>query len=144
MTRAQRWALILGNLAVTGTGLAYGWACYFAESDDPFSIVNHPWQPHLQHLHVLAAPLLVFVTGMLWPGHIGPLLRSAWNDPLRSGVVLGSSFLPMVLSGYLLQVTVDETWLRAWRWTHIAASLSWIVFLFAHSRRPLPPHRGRP
>ena len=33
---------------------------YFARSEDPFAIANHPWQPTLQHAHVLVAPLLVF------------------------------------------------------------------------------------
>jgi hypothetical protein len=27
-----------------------------AEPADEWAVVNHPWQPHLQHLHVLAAP----------------------------------------------------------------------------------------
>ena len=63
MTRTEAWFSHVAAALVGGTGLVYGWMRYFAESDDPFAIANHPWQPHFQHLHVLTAPLLVFACG---------------------------------------------------------------------------------
>ena len=135
MTRTQRWAVVLSNLLVGGTGLAYGWTCYFAESDDPFSIVNHPWQPHLQHWHILTAPTVVFVVGVLWQGHIAPMLRATQAAQRRSGLVLILMFFPMVLSGYALQVSMDEGWQRAWRWIHGSTSVAWLLFAVAHARR---------
>ena len=60
MSRGQSVFLHLANLAVSGTGLVYAWMRYLAEPVDEWAIVNHPWQPHTQHLHILTAPLLVF------------------------------------------------------------------------------------
>ena len=53
------------------------------------------------------------------------------------GIVLFALAPPMIVSGYALQVTVDETWKLAWVWTHVASSLLWIVVYVVHqlSRR---------
>ena len=48
---------------------------YLMEPTDLFSVVNHPWQPTLQHLHVLVAPLMVFAVGLIWKKHIAALIR---------------------------------------------------------------------
>ena len=59
MTRLEAWFLHVATILVGGGGLVYAWMRYFVRPDDPFAVVNHPWQPDVQHLHVLAAPLLV-------------------------------------------------------------------------------------
>ncbi len=48
---------------------------FLMESADEWAVVNHPWQPHVQHLHVLAAPLLVFACGLLWKNHVLEKMR---------------------------------------------------------------------
>ena len=46
-----------------------------------------PWQPAVQHLHVLAAPLLVFALGLIWKAHAWPgvRLRVAARRAQRAG-----------------------------------------------------------
>jgi hypothetical protein len=104
---------------------------YLVEAADEWAVVNHPWQPHLQHLHVLAAPLLVFVLGLIWSAHvIGKLKNGRTNRVV--GIGLTTLFLPMAASGYLLQVTVDPGWRQTWVWAHVASSLLWVLAFVVH------------
>ena len=70
MTRGEAWSLHLSNLLVGGTGVVYAWMRYVVEPTDPFAVVNHPQQPLVQHLHILVAPLLVFVSGVIFKHHV--------------------------------------------------------------------------
>ena len=75
MTRLEAWFLHVATILVGGGGLVYAWMRYFVRPDDPFAVVNHPWQPDVQHLHVVAAPLLVFALGLIWQSHVRASLR---------------------------------------------------------------------
>jgi len=131
VTRPQLIILQIANLAVGGTGLVYAWMRYLVTPTDEWAVVNHPLQPLVQHLHVLAAPLLVFAVGLIWGGHVVAKLRN--GRPNRAaGIGLVALFLPMAASGYLLQVAVDPEWRRHWIWVHVAASLAWIVTFVVH------------
>lgn len=136
MTRGQKWFQHLANLTVGGTGLVYAWMlyCITPAEDDPFtiSVVNHPWQPEVKNLHVLFAPLLVLMIGVIWPDHVWQRIKSGFPARRRIGLLLAALALPMIASGYLLQTSVDETWRRIWIWTHVAASLLWIIAFIAH------------
>jgi hypothetical protein len=104
MTRTERWLLDVANLLVVGTGIVYAVMKYLMEPADEWTVVNHPWQPHVQHLHVLAAPLLVFAGGLIWRHHVLKRLRDKGSNGRASGLALALQFAPMVLSGYLIQV----------------------------------------
>ena len=131
MTRLQLIILQIANLAVAGTGLVYAWMRYVVRSTDEWAVVNHPLQPLLQHLHVLAAPLLIFAVGLIWSGHVVAKLRN--GRPNRAaGIGLVALFLPMAASGYLLQVAVDPEWRERWIWVHVVASLAWIAAFVVH------------
>lgn len=138
MTRNQARFLHTSNLLVGGSGLIYGWMRYFAESDDPFAIVNHPWQPDLQHAHVILAPLLVFAVGWVWSGHVLLHWRSGNRRGRRTGIALALLFFPMVLSGYLLQTAVDDTWRTTWIWLHGLTSAAWVLLACVHPFLPTP------
>ena len=122
----------LAVLLVGGTGLVYGWMCYLARPDDPFAVVNHPWQPDLQHLHVLMAPLLVFGLGLLWRNHVWVKVRSRAGRQRWSGLVLLGLLVPMAATGYFVQVTVDEGWRAVWVWTHGISSCVFLLFYVGH------------
>ena len=132
MTRGQNWTVQAANLLAGGTGLVYGWMRYVAESGDPYSVVNHPWQPHLQHLHVLSAPLLVFAAGLIWGGHVWRGYRSGQASHRKSGVLLAAMLFPMIISGYAVQVSVDDAWRELWIWVHVATSCAWIATALIH------------
>lgn len=139
MSRTERWLLDISNLLVGGTGVVYAVMIYLMESPDEWTVVNHPWQPHVQHLHIVAAPLLVFACGLLWNRHV--LAKLSANDPRGriTGLALVIQLIPMVLSGYLIQVSVSEGWRTIWVWVHLVTSFAWIMMTIAHRFRLAEP-----
>ena len=136
MSSGQRGLLHAANAAVCVSGLVYAWMRYIAEPADEWAVVNHPWQPHLQHLHVLAAPLLVFAVGLVWSVHILGKLQNGQTNR-AAGIGLTALFLPMVASGYLLQVAVAPGWRQTWIWLHVLSSLLWIAAFVVHQVRAI-------
>ena len=132
MTRLEAWFLHVATLLVGGGGLVYAWMRYLARPDDPFAVVNHPWQPEAQHLHVLAAPLLVFAIGLIWKAHAWPAVRLRVAARRRSGLALVATAAPMVASGYLLQTATAAGWRQAWLVIHLVASALWLGGYLAH------------
>jgi hypothetical protein len=139
MSRAQAWGLHVSNLLVGGTGLIYGYMRYFQASEDPFSIVNHPLQPDLQHVHILLAPLLVFACGWIWQNHVWNRIRSGYAMHRKSGWLLIATLFPMVFSGYLVQISEQEGWRLIWAWVHGITSCIWLLFAVIH---PLLPRKA--
>jgi len=129
---AEAWSVHLATALVAGTGLVYAWMRYLATPPDPFAVVGHPWQPAVQHLHVLTAPLLVFAVGLIWRQHIWVHWRNGVPQRRRSGVALLATTVPMVASGYLLQTAVDEGWRQAWVVVHLMASGLWLAGYGGH------------
>lgn len=135
MNAWERRCVHAGNLLVGGTGLVYAWMLYLIEPVDPFSVVHHPWQPAVQHLHVWTAPLLVFGAGLIWREHIWKHWKQGVRSRRRSGLSLLLTLAPMVASGYLLQTAVDETWRSVWIGIHLAASGLWLAGSAGHFLR---------
>lgn len=116
MTRGEK-VFFWSTLGVAGgTGLAYGLARWFGERMGEFGPEPHPWQGTLQHLHVLGVPLLVFALGWMVKGHGMPGLRKKRHR--TSGLGLISLAVPMVLSGYGIQVATSPEVQLACRWVH--------------------------
>jgi hypothetical protein len=132
MTRVEALCVWSANLLTVVTGVVYAWMAYFAVSEDPDAVVNHPLQPAVQHGHVLVAPLLVFAVGLVWRAHVWARLRSGQRERRPSGLALLLSFTPMCASGYLLQVSTDPDWRDVWIWVHVATSLGWTIAFGAH------------
>jgi hypothetical protein len=141
VNRPQLIVLQVANLAVAGTGLAYAWMRYLVEPGDEWAVVNHPWQPTVQHLHVLAAPILIFVIGLIWNSHVLGKLKNGRTN-LAAGIGLMILLLPMTASGYLLQTAVDPWWRQIWIWVHIVSSLLWIGVFVVHQVRALITKSG--
>lgn len=132
MSPWERWCVHLGNILVGGTGLVYAFMLYFLEPADPFSVVNHPWQPRVQHLHIWAAPLLVFGAGLIWRQHIWKHWKHGVRARRRSGISLLLTLAPMVVSGYLIQTAVHPTWRTVWVVVHVTASVVWLAGYLFH------------
>ena len=135
MSRTERCLLDIANLLVVGTGIDYAGMKYMMESADEWAVVNHPWQPHVQHLHVITAPLLVFAGGLIWKHHVLARLRDNGSDGRLTGLGLAVQFVPMVMSGYLIQISVSEIWRSVWVGIHLVSSALWIVMAVAHRTR---------
>lgn len=136
MSRLEAWLHHLANLLVGGTGLLYAFFLYLLEPADPYAVVHHPWQPQVQHAHLLAAPLLVFSTGVLWKRHAWERWRAGAPARRRSGLALMLSLAPMVVSGYAIQAAVGPGWRRIWVGVHLGASAAWIGAYLVHQLRP--------
>lgn len=132
MSRFQAWLLHLSVGAITLTGGVYAWMRYAMETDDPFAVANHPWQPHALHLHVLAAPVVVFALGLVFTAHIWPKYELRVKARRWSGMGALWTIAPMVISGYLLQVLTNETALLAMKVTHWASSAVFVLAYVAH------------
>lgn len=132
MTRAQAWTVHASTALVGLTGLVYGYMRYLARPADPFAIVNHPWQPALRDWHIVSAPLLVFACGWVWREHVWNRVRSGFARRRRTGLALFGLVAPMVLSGYLLQVSVEPGWRLTWIVVHVGTSCLWLGAYLVH------------
>ena len=141
MNRSQTIFLHIANLVVCTTGLVYAWMRYLVTPADEWAVVNHAWQPHVQHLHVLGAPLLVFAMGLIWSAHIIGKLQNGRKNRV-AGIGLTALFLPMAASGYLLQIAVQPGWRQTWMWVHIVSSLMWVVAFVFHQAVALLKKNG--
>jgi hypothetical protein len=132
MERWERVVQYLANLLVIGTGMVYGFMRYIMQPVDEWAVVNHPWQPHVQHLHVLTAPLLVFACGLIWHRHVARQISGTKRRRGVSGPGLALAFVPMIASGYLLQTSTVPGWRTAWIVVHVATSGIWSALALAH------------
>ena len=120
------------NIVVAITGLAYLYMKYALVSDDPFAVVNHPWQSSMLSLHVVFAPVVILLFGIVLRSHIIKKLISNSRPDRRTGWISLISFSTMALSGYLLQVATSAAWLNALVVFHIGTSLVFIIGYGAH------------
>lgn len=108
MNRFERILLHCSALGAAATGVIFFYMKYLLRSDDPFSVVHHPWQPSVLALHVLIVPVLVFALGLIAREHmIGRLVERQPHPSRRSGIAAMLLTVPMIVSGYLLQVLTD-------------------------------------
>jgi hypothetical protein len=132
VSRLEAWCLHLALALAGGTGLVYAWMIYLAKPADPYSLVHHPWQPHLQHLHLLVSPFLVFTAGLIWRRHVWAKWRLGQPPGRWSGLTLALSLAPMVISGYLVQTALDDSWRKIWGVVHLAVSGLWVFGYLVH------------
>ncbi len=112
------------------TGGVYGWFRYFGQRAGDFGPEPSAWQGTWQHLHVLAAPLLLFMLGITVRGHLMMKLRAGGREGRRTGLGLGLLIMPMVLSGYGIQVATDARWHVTLAWVHgLSASVFTLGYL---------------
>jgi hypothetical protein len=135
MTPLERWTLWFSAAATTVTGLGYLWPKYFLEPTDPWAVINHPLQPVALKAHILVAPVFVFILGAVVLKHALPHLTGGVPERRATGLGLLGLLLPMLLSGYLIQVLTNETAVRVMALTHIGTSLAFTAGLAWHSVR---------
>jgi hypothetical protein len=132
VTGFERWSVWITSVATFATGIVYLWMKYLLVSDDPFSVVNHPWQLVMLKLHILVAPLLIFSVGMVALRHIWRHLESGERAGRRSGMITVAVLGPMIVSGYLIQAVTHRGWLRAMAVSHIVTGVLYGLGLLVH------------
>lgn len=132
MTPMQKLLLNVTSVVLTVTGVVYAWMKYFMKTDDPFAVANHPWQPYMLDVHVVVAPVALFVIGAVWATHVKPKHEAGTKSRRRSGLTALWMIAPMVLSGYLMQVLTNERLVEAMRILHWVSSAIFVLGLLAH------------
>lgn len=132
MTEAESRFQHFINIVVGGSGLLYGYFRYFVVSRDPYSPASHPLETWMQAAHIFLAPLLVFGVGLIWNHHIWENYRNSLSTKRFSGISLALLFVPMVATGYLVQISVDDDWRKAWSVAHWGTSLLIETILHNH------------
>ena len=122
----------LANFLVGGTGVLWIWMRYFMEPLDEFAVINHPLEPSIAALHLITAPLLVFAVGLIWRIHAWEKYRSKSPIRRRTGILLYTLFIPLVASGYFLQIVEEEVSRSLWLATHLITGGAWILVYVGH------------
>lgn len=116
---------------VTVTGIAYFWMKYQLVSDDPFAVVNHPLQSLVLDLHLLSAPAMLVIFGIVFNAHVASKVMR--RLPLRrSGLASLGMFALMAVTGYLLPVLVSESLRVVTLWLHIGSGIAFAVSYLVH------------
>lgn len=135
MTRFESLLLQISTWMSALSGSAFLVMKYMMKSDDPFSILGHPWQPHMLAIHVLVGPVVVFALGLISRDHVvARYMNGGRPEGRRSGVSTILLAAPMILSGYLLQVVTGGTLRRALVVLHVASSLLFVALFLLHLR----------
>lgn len=143
MSRLQIVYLQISALLTAGTGIVFAWMKYAMKSSDPFAVVNHPWQPAMLASHVVMAPLLVFAFGWIFNDHIWTKFRNPAAPKRKSGVWTMAAIVPMVLSGYLLQVSTADATRHAMAIAHWISSAVFVLVYATHLiLKPRSPNNG--
>lgn len=147
MSALEKWSIWTTSVLTGVTGIGYLWTKYFVEASDPFAVVNHPLQPWFLKAHIIVSPFLLLALGMILFGHVWKHYTGRITWGRRSGILSILSFLPMVVTGYLIQSVTGQGWLEALAIAHIVAGFLFLLGLGAHQvaihfLRP-PPDRRR-
>ena len=132
MTRFERWSVWSSTAATLVTGVVYAWMKDVMEPMDPWAVINHPLQPWVLKAHILVAPLLVFSVGMITIRHVWRNFRQGVRKGRRTGLLAALTLVPLVATGYVLQVLTAETLLRLIGWGHLALGVVYSVGVAAH------------
>jgi hypothetical protein len=123
-------------LLVGASGVVYAWMLWFAAPADEWSVVAHPWQPFVRHLHLLAAPCLIFAVAAIWRGHVWERLRNGFPTRRRTGKWLAILFLPMLASGHVLTPITGEGAREVVGWVHVGLGVVWCAVYVVHLMLP--------
>ncbi len=134
MSRAEAALLHAGTWLTAASGVVYFWMKSVMQGSDPFSALHHPWQPQMLALHVLAGPILVFALGLIARGHVIEGYRDKAPHPARSsGAMTVLPALPMIASGYLIQVVTGTTVRRTLVIIHLVTGGLFVLLFAAHA-----------
>lgn len=132
MSRFEKWNLWLSSSVVGASGVGLLWAKYLVHTDDPWAVINHPWQPWFLKAHILAAPFLLFALGLVASRHIWLHYRTGVRRGRRSGSLTALLTGPLILTGYLIQIVTQSAWLQLLAIAHIVLGLVYLLGFAAH------------
>jgi hypothetical protein len=140
MNRLEAWLLHLSTIVLTVTGVVYAYMHYLMKASDPFSVINHPLEPYMLDIHIIAAPFLVVAIGIILHSHILFKIEGGSRAARKSGLVLIPLFVLMAVSGYVLQITSGSI-NRFFFWLHLGSGSVWALVYLAHHLASLAVRR---
>ena len=120
------------NVIVALTGIVYFYMKYLIVTDDPFTVINHAWEPSMLSLHVVTSPILLIFFGMVFRSHTLKKILSNQKPDRRTGWTSLISFSSMALTGYFLQILSSPIWLQWMVVLHVATSVIFLIGYSAH------------
>ncbi len=140
MNKLQLAFLQASAILTAASGIIFAWMKYGMKSNDPFAVVNHPWQPFMLSAHVLVSPMLVFAFGWILNDHILAKFRNPTSPQRGSGIPSMAAIVPMILSGYLLQISTADATRQAMAVVHWMSSGLFVIAYAVHiiTRPPKP------
>ncbi len=135
----EAWTIRVGFGLVGASGVVYGVMKYFLTGSNPDSRLGHPWQPGVLAAHVLVAPVAVFAMGLLLRSHALAQLQRGEREGRGTGLALTIVGMPLVFSGYLVQVLTGEALRKGTGWIHAALGLVFSLAFFLHMPGSRPP-----
>lgn len=132
MSRFERWSLWISTILVVLTGIGLFGTKYLMTASEPWAVINHPWQPWFLKAHIVVSPFLIFAVGTITLRHIWMHYRSGQARGRHTGVVTALVTVPMIVSGYLIQVITAVGWVKAMAIAHIVFGTLYALGLSAH------------
>lgn len=122
--------------AVTGINLIF-FRDFIPTGDSDTTLL----QPYIK-IHILAAAAMLFSLGVVFTRHALPYIKTGKSPGKKTGITLLSLSLPVVLSGYLLQIVYTPAWQAGSWWVHSITGIVFILLFFIHqistgSQKPL-------
>jgi hypothetical protein len=119
------------NYLLIASGVIYGVLKYTMQVESEYGLRPHEWQGFTQGLHIVISPLMVFSLGSLWWQHI---LKMKENSKMkrRSGLSMLYLSIPMILTGYFIQVFYQPTLKEVFIWGHVLLSIVWTLLYVIH------------
>jgi hypothetical protein len=130
LPRSQRWLVYATSALLVITGLAWAFVHYFGDAAGVDSRAALALTALMMRLHGGAAMAALIAIGTLLPHHV----PSGWTAKVnrKSGVTMLVVASVLVLSGYLLYYTGDETYRQLASYLHLGAGLAFAAFLIFH------------
>jgi len=133
MTAVERRLLYVSVSATAVTGVTVWVMKDLLPRRDPFSVLGHPWQPYVLAAHLLVAPAVVFALGLIAREHIVQGWKYGVNGTgRRSGIMTVLWALPMILSGYLLQIVTGDLSRRVLATGHLVSGAIFTALFAGH------------
>jgi len=132
MSRFERWNLWVTTVLVIATGAGLFVTKYLFSTSEPWAVINHPWQPWFLKVHIVVSPLLIFAVGTITIRHIWAHYRSGQARGRHTGIVTALVTIPMIGTGYLIQVITAVGWVQAMAIAHIVFGTVYALGLSAH------------
>jgi hypothetical protein len=153
VSRFERWNLWVTSALVVITGIGLFGVKYLMTPVEPWAVINHPVQPWLLKTHILVAPFMVFAVGSITLRHVWQHYRSGQPQGRTSGIATALVVVPMIVTGYLIQVVTSVGWLQAMVVVHLVTGTVYALALSLHQAanrsrgpsdvRPEPPRPAR-